>query len=512
MWGAEVYIGRGENSLLGCVKKNAFDAAYPVTTCSCPSPRFQDDARETKDQLRLYVQDFLLWRDRAKRLESRKVDPEAATPQQHSEGGGTEPATTEASLAAKKGFAEHAGSTQTGRNDEELADDSIPEKYARYFETDTGGYPITPTNAALFGMQEAEGPQKEGPEAMETSTAAAAWSTRLAMTGSSSSSASSRAHFQRSMKAQQAASARLEKYLMKARADLQSIYAGNRTADVGGGGGGSGGGGKAVSAVLRPGTKERLGIALSEGAFDEVDGDGGEGGNGSQCPPESPTSEEKRSGGAYMQEKTGESVATRVAEGSHLARVLAVLLGGDPTAAEAVAGRVSDAPSLPLRLTDFPATLQAVFGEGPAATSAAAATAAFEHRVVSSKGAHERSEETRLRRQKRRWARECPVEIDRKSDFGLARKAAANGHSGHPAANTTGRVHHVDGCGRKEPRPETGLPSAGASPAVSGVAEGRESCSLTRAFHGYKAKSSLLERWLAERVSPSLSQPDAEIL
>ncbi|CAM9397484.1 unnamed protein product, partial [Laminaria digitata] len=34
----------------------------------------QDDAREATEQLRFYVQDFLMWRDRAKRLETRMVE------------------------------------------------------------------------------------------------------------------------------------------------------------------------------------------------------------------------------------------------------------------------------------------------------------------------------------------------------------------------------------------------------------------------------------------------------
>lgn len=457
-----------------------------------PFLRLQDDARKTREQLRLYVQDFLFWRDRAKRLEARMVDIDGLSPHQHSERDGTEPATTGASLATMREPAEHAGSTQTSR-DGVPADESIPEKYARHFEIKTTrGYPVAPKNAALFGLQEAEDPN-ERPEVMEVGTAAAAWSTRLAMVGPSSPS--SRAHFQRSMKAQQAASARLEKDLMKARADLQTIYSSSRTAN---------GDGKAVGAGLWAGTEEILGIALSGGSLNEMGGDAGEENNDDQCPPDSPTGEEKRSGGVLTQEKARESVAAHVVEGSHLARVLAALLGEDPNAA--AKKRVSEhALPFSLRLTDFPPTLQAVFGEGPAATSLAAA---FEHRVTSSKGAHERWGGTRLGQQTRKWAREGPVEID-ESEFGLAGMAAANENSKYPAATRTTRQVHVDGCGREVDRQKKiGPPSTGGAPTVPGVAEGRESCSLTGAFRGYKAKSSLLQRWLTEKVPPSLPQPD----
>lgn len=472
--------------------------------CSCPCLRFQDDARETKKQLRLYVQDFLLWRDRAKRLEVRRAENEDSTPPQHSEGHGTaDPATPEANVVPTKGSAEHAGRAQTSTNDKP-SDESIPEQYARYFETDTGGYPVAPTDAALFGLQEAEeGDPKEGQGATDTDTAAAAWSTRLAMTGSSL--ASSREHFELSMKAQQAASALLEKDLMKARADLQSIYAGSRAADIGGGGGSDKT--AVVSAALRARTEDgRPGIALSGGALDEMKGDGGEGDNDNQFSPESPTSEKSRSGGAFTKEKAGEPVATHVAKGSHLSRVLAVLLGGDPAAAATVAGKASDAPPLSLRLTDFPPVLQAVFGEGPAATSPAIA---FEDRAASSKGAHGRSGKSGLRQPKRRWAKESTVEPG-KRDFGLAGNAAAseNGRV-YPAATLTNQVG-VDGCGRREGRRQGRLSSAaGASTAVPSATDGRESCSLTGAFQGYQAKSSFLRRWLDERVSPPLSQPDA---
>eukprot|EP00752_Nemacystus_decipiens_P006460 g5818.t1 len=429
----------------------------------------QDDARETKKQLRLFVQDFLLWRDRAKRLEARQSDNEALPPPQHSEGDGTEPVTTGTGLAPQKGSAEDdAGLTQTGRNGEPAVE-SIPEKYARYFETETGGYPIATADTAVFGPQRA-GEPKDGPGAMETDTvaAAAAWSTRLAMTGSSS--AATRGHFQRSMKAQQAASARLEKDLVKARADLRSIYAGSRTADVGGGG-------KALNAGLRPGTdEERLGNALSEGEeLDEVDGGGGAGSNGNQCSPESPTDEEERSGGVSTKEVPYESVPnSHAVEGSHLARVLAALLGGDP------AGRGSDAPTLSLRLKDFPPELQSVFGGGPAAANAS------EFRATSSKGAHTRCGETGLSQPRQRYERESPMEVF-ESRLGRAGRAAAS-ENGRVLAVSTGHAG-TDGCGQRERQRE----------------EGQERCSFTGAFHGYKAKSSLLQRWLDEKGSLPVS-------
>lgn len=475
-----------------CEEESYSTRSFLSPTGSRPPLGSQDDARETKKQLRLYVQDFLLWRDRAKRLEDRQADNEAPTSLPLSGGNDTGPATTEASPSPREGSVEDFGRTQTGKNGEP-PDESIPEKYARYFESDTGGCPVAPTDTALFGLQETEDP-KEGRGVTETDTAAAAWSTRLAMAGSSSAAA--QVHFQRSMKAQQAASARLENDLMKARADLQSIYAGSRTAGLGGGGRG-----RATGAGLRPGTEEEvLGIALSEAEHDRGDGDGGEGSNDHQCSPESPTGEEKRDCCASAKEKAGEPVATHAIEGSHLARVLAVLLGGDP------AGRVSDdPPTLPLRLADFPPTLQAVFGGGPAVAS----PATFEHhRVMSSKGAHGRRRETRLSQQKkRRWARESPVQIDGRSEIDLAGKAASS-ENGRVLSAATGHAG-ADGYGRTEGRREEMLHSAWGASTEPGAAEGRDRCSFTGELHGYKAKSSLLQRWLDERESPPLPQPDA---
>lgn len=356
---------------------------------------------------------------------------------------------------------------------------------------------------ATLGPLEPEQDPKAGSEVAEAAeAAAAAWSTRLAMAGSSSSS--SRAHFQRSMEAQQAASARLEKDLMKARADLQSIYAGSsRTA--------GGGGGEATRAGLCSGTEEIVGIALSEGAVDEVGGDGGGGGSENRCPPGTPAGEEKHSEGGLHQEAAGNSVATHVVEGSHLARVLAVLLGGDPTTPEkTVVGRVSDAPPLSLRLADFPPALQAVFRQGSAAGSPADA---LKHRVVSSRGAHERRKEEDLKHQKRKQARENAAEIG-KTELGLAGKLAWNLNGGEHAAVTTSAAscaRVVGGRGRSESRPAEGLdPAEGDSTVSNAVAEGHgESASLAGAFHRYKAKSSLFQRWLDERVSPSLSQPES---
>eukprot|EP00903_Cladosiphon_okamuranus_P008779 g8410.t1 len=463
----------------------------------------QDDARETKKQLRLYVHEFLLWRDRAKRLEARQAGNGASTPPQHSEGHGTvaEPVTAEASPAPTKGSAEHDGHAQTSTN-HKRRDESIPQNYVRYFETDTGGYPAAPADAALLGLQGAGGDPKKGQRATETEAAAAApWSTRLAMTGPSL--ASSREHFERSMKAQQAASARLEKDLVKARADLKSIFAGSRTSDVGGGGGG---GKTVVSAGLRPGMEEgRPGVALSEGARDVVGGDGREGGNDNQHSPESPTNQESRNrGDAHSKGKAGESVAYHVAKGSHLSRVLVALLGGDPAAAATVPGKASDVPPPSLRLTDFPPVLQAVFGEELAPSSPAAA---FEDRVASSKGGHGRFGESGLRQLKRRWAKESTAVETLKGGFGLAGNASASENGRVYSATTLTSQVGVDGCGRRESPREEGLhPAAGESTAVSGVAEGQEKCSLTGAFQGYQAKSSLLQRWLDERVSPPLSQ------
>lgn len=460
---------------------------------------FQEDACEAKDHLRIYVKDFLLWRDRAKRLEARaeqlgrpeepaEVEPPAQQQRHRLEDIGPE------TLATATGSAD-AGSAESDTGGGAVARLSIPENYARYFGT-------TPTSASFVDahnkpQEESNGGQEEAGAAAPAGAvaAAAAWSTRSMIAGSPS--ASSRQHFQRSMAAQQAISVRLERDLAKARADLQSIHAGSRT--------NKGGGVKAMGVGFSPRQEERASMNSSEGALDETDGDD------NQTPPDNSSREDKDSGGgggsAPVEDTAGEAVKSSVVGGPYMARVLAALLGGEPTA-EVEVGR---APSQSLRLADFPPALQAVFGQGQATAP----------RILSSDGAQtENSGDSVTRQQARSWSRRAaateaperrgnPVGIDETQVRFVGR--AASGESGmavHPVASAADRLG-VDRGGRKAGRWEQGLNSgAGGAETASGIAGGLETGLLAGAFRGYEAKSPLLQRWLVERAAPSLSQPD----
>lgn len=446
----------------------------------------------------------------------------------------------ESSLAAASTSADHAGITQTGNknNDGEVAELSIPEKYARYFETTTGRYTAAPTRGgvALFGSPRIARGDRKGRSEAEAATAAAAWSTRSAL-AECSSSASSRVAFQRSMKTQQEVSARLERDLAKARADLQSIYAGSRTKH----GGGCGDGNVMGIGLLR--RKEgRSGEIMAEEVVTEADGDDdvGEGSDDDDKNPfNNPTGEDNaqvqnstthggHSAGEFEQDKASDYIAPHIVEGSHMARVLAALLGADSTATATAMGRLSDAPPPSLRLTDYPPMLQAVFGEDPAvALPLLAPTAASERPVVMGSDRRQaRSGETRLGgagvlkkqqarswsygpvpadgRQKR-WARESrDVKVHEEDGFGRgADKDAADELNMHPAATNMGSG--ACGGGRDADRWGEQNTSGGEAGVAPGVAEVSQSSSSTDAFRGYEAKSSLLQRWLAERVSPPLA-------
>ena len=469
-----------------------------IVAIDCVPPYcFQNDAREAKDQLRLYVKDFLLWRDRAKRLEARMVQLGHSQQPAGVEGDDPEP------LATATGSAD-AGSTQGDTEAEAVAGLSIPENYARYFGT-------TLTSAPLSGPQEPQEP-KEEQGAAAVAAAAAAWSTRSVIAGSSS--ASSRAHFERSMAAQQAISERLEKDLAKARADLGSIYAGSRT---------KGGGGKALGPGVLPGKEEIFGATRSDGALDDANGDA-EGGNPDiQTPPDNQTGEDQGSGGAFVEDKVGEVVDGSVVGGPYMARVLAALLGGEPTA-ETEVGR---APSQSLRLADFPPALHAVFGKGQAPATFLPFPAAA-GRAPGVEGAHRRCGETLTRQQarsrsrrsisaerrERRQTRGNPAGVDGEPRVGFAGKAASSGGSNTastaacPATWTTDHQACVGGGGgRKAGRRGQGMDSGAGSGATSDRAVGgEESRSLTGAFRGYEAKSPLLQRWLVERAALSVAQ------
>ncbi len=419
--------------------------------------------------------------------EPAEVEAPAQPERHHLEGDGLEP------LATATGSAD-AGSAPAAAGGEAVEGLSIPENYARYFGT-------TPTSASFADAhtkpqeQSNEGREEAAAPAAAAAAAAAAWSTRSAIAGSSS--ASSRAHFQRSMTAQQAISVRLEKDLAKARADLRSIHAGSRTK--------KGGGGALLGVGLLPEQEERAGVNSSEGALDEADGDY------HQTPPDNQTREDEDSGGAggaSVEGEAGEAVKSSVAGGSYMARVVAALLGGEPTA-ETDIGR---APSQSLRWADFPPALQAVFGEGQATAT----------RMLSPDGApSEQFGEALTRQQARSWSRRAaattevserrgnPVGVDEtRVRFAGKDASGESDTAARPVASTADRLR-VDRGGRKAGRWEQGSHSgAGGVETASGVAGGVESGSLAGAFRGYEAKSPLLQRWLVERAAPSLSQSD----
>ncbi|CAB1111366.1 unnamed protein product [Ectocarpus sp. CCAP 1310/34] len=484
----------------------------------------QDNALEAKDQLRLYVNDFLLWRNRAKHLEALLIElghaPQpglhAEIPLSYGSPSSKEHKRPEAPqrqnvddkeqevdprTPVAKGPVEYGGSMQAGDDANGL---SIPEKYARYFETTTGGYSAPPSNAAYSGTQRIEGSELDS----ETARAAAAWSTRAAMTELSSSSSSSQAYFQRSMKAQQEISFRLGKDLARARADLQSIYESNEAKARRGGGETS-----TYRASLPHETDGKSKAASSKRA--QRNGTGRKVGD-------SPSREDKR----RVQDRTAvQGVATQdnvsapaasFPEGSHMARVLAVLLGEDSTVNGTGVAGLSDASPPSLRLTDYPQMLQAVFGGGP--EESLQDSAVTHRRRVMVSEAPQRGQtgqgydEGRFPRQPRSHSRTL-TEGKRQARTILSHARADRRH-GPGATERSTHVHaHNRVCGGNggtgnagcRPQDKAAVEGASGIPDDVDPAGGRESRSLATAFRGYEAKSSLLQRWLGEKRSPSPS-------
>ncbi|CAM9796433.1 unnamed protein product [Scytosiphon promiscuus] len=448
----------------------------------------QDDSREAKEQLHLYVQDFLLWRDRAKRLGAREV--QAGCPAHSKRHAEAPPACDSPSEPLQQRAAddiqrttgakdedksiEHASSAQA-REPEVSSDLSIPEKYARYFETTTGGCASAAPSTEPVRLRQGDTPEGE-PEA---AAAAAAWSTRSAMAGALSSP-SSRAYFQRSMKAQQEISHRLERDLVRARADLQAIYAGSRTRSSG-----------ESRSTRTEKNRDDDSQAREESCqiLEGVDPDAGD---------------------APDQQVVPDAAAcTSVARHSYTGRVLAALLGGDLAASpRTTASGLPGASIRTLRLSDYPPALQAVFSEWPAAVPLPPAPAASPNRRLRGAEAphHDRS---RVPSRSPSWRaaphtdenegreQESLIGVD-KNGSPPAKNAAAlvagENSSSSADANAAGKTSGVLGARGSDHQ------SADMATAAEGM---RGGCSVSGAFRGYEAKSPFLRRWLGERFSPS---------
>lgn len=241
----------------------------------------QDDAREATEQLRFYVQDFLMWRDRAKRLEARMVELGHPKPWVDPDDGTahscdwplvlTSPSAQHPSTTQRKNRDRHKAVQQPesaagsgGANDESpsnRSDNIVGSARNSGTKAEISGGPEEKCVQGSPGLpsNEQRGPGEVGggaantsagvsvperyigcfdsprnacigaqlrgpPTAPPTAEAAPAWPSGLAVRGGQSPA--SRAYFQRSMEAQQEVSARLARDLVKARADLHAIYGG----------------------------------------------------------------------------------------------------------------------------------------------------------------------------------------------------------------------------------------------------------------------------------------------
>lgn len=497
----------------------------PPVSSAAGATNTQDNALEAKEQLRLYVDDFLLWRSRAKHLEALLIDlgyppqpglhaeipsscgspsskehkhPEA--PQRQNVDDKKQEVGPRTSVA--EGPVEYGGSTQAG----DAKGLSIPEKYARYFETTTGGYPTPPSNAALPGTQRTEGSDLDS----ETAAAAAAWSTRAAIAGPSSSSSSSPAYFQRSMKAQQDISVRLGKDLARARADLQSIYESNQAKARRGGG----------EASTCPGLLSESDGKSEAASSERAQGHGtGRNGGDSRSREDERQVQHRTAVQGVAKQHYVSAPAASFPQGSHMARVLAALLGEDSTANGMTVGGLSEDASTPaLRLADYPPMLQAVFGGGAAAPTLPDPAVAHRRRVMVSEaprgqtgqGYGDDDEGGRFPTQPRSHRRtlteekqqarttESQAQVDRRHGPGATEENCSEGQIHNRTCGRSG------GGGDAGCRPEDKAAVEGVSGIPDDVDPGRrESRSLARAFRGYEAKSSLLQRWLGEKKSPS---------
>ena len=555
----------------------------------------QDDAREATEQLRFYVQEFLTWRDRAKRLEARMVELGHPKPWiDHNDGTAhssdwplvlTSPSAQHPSTFQRKnrdrrkvvqqpegvagggganddspisrsdkiiGSADNSGTKADvlGGPEEKCAQGtpSLPSKVQRGSGELGDGAVNTSADASVaeihtgcfytprYQPNTSIGAQLRGPPTVE---AAPAWPSGLAMGGRQSPA--SRAYFQRSMEAQQEVSARLERDLAKARADLQEIYGGDKAkADVGARVGllprrGGADEGRYIEGRhdvardvdLLAGTRGEEGRDNGNNDDRPLSSGGPSTERGGSVQPQHPTSQHNPTGACTLESDVG-PVNSR---GPYMMRVLAALLG-ERTIAEATAGlngtkhppvydetrRIPerrlknsltvDAPRPSLRLTDFPSTLQAVFCEGKSVLPSPAGAVSSRTLPV----ARERDEQVRRQhgQRHRAWSGhntgERKGEASQKGRPSTTSTANLPKHPGGSAPTSAASSQSFrDNDGDKQYREKA---AAGASDL-----RGSASCALVGAFREYEAKSPLLQRWMLERFPPpSEGAPGIEAL
>lgn len=571
-------------------------------------PLQQEDAREAKEHLRLYVRDFLQWRDRAKGLEARLValghtqpllvegdtlhptdllvaesdcqksdfeklpcSKDAKEEKEEEEGVSTLDrglsSTTRRQRSRQK-------ETDEGNDDENIASISAPERHARYLETLTARYPFVADQLKQSRTEQA--PMKEN---QPRENVASTIFTRESVLGEGGAAeaiqgggmaSTSRAYFDRSMQAQQEVSARLEKDLVKARADLQMIYAtheNNGADDDDGGGTCTGQGGESGEGVLPSAGTPRRGDVVNE-CTRRGDGSNNSSVEEQMYQPSSSIVE----GGINNQHPrpTGVNPNAKNTDtpinisGPYMARVLTALLGGDTesiaeatTSLELLTGRKkkrrknsnttrdrrglttgpmstrSPAPAPPpLRLSDYPPMLQAVFSGDPAAllspangTSSGWRVAVKARERVTGDVSHEK-EGARRQQASRHQATTRSTLHNRAAASGKARQQTgrlANERPGTtkdnraeesqkqraslPAAardTSVGTIEHLadERSFYYDAQPK-GVPRA----AVPGVDSDKCAMMAGGAFLEYKAQSPLLQRWFEETTCALANRP-----
>lgn len=566
----------------------------------------QEDAREAKEQLRLYVGDFLLWRDRATRLQARMVElglpqplldsddgslpssgwpsasklPQCPTISQHARckmelasrsGAAAQGPNNAASSQRKKdgdntssGDMKSAGSAGSGSPTGEVSRE--PEENHATIDNGPSLMSTGRGRSGLEGDGNINGVDLSVPERSEkhfdqtrpvpnalggnmrkyslVSEAVAAWSAGSAIGGCSSSS---RAYFQRSMKAQQEISARLERDLVKARADLQQIYAGNKEDRDGG------------TPIYSSPTKTAAGSVSVEGnaeiaplteVRDEAGRERGGGSENGDFPLRSYVAPRPDEAITYPQHGIGQgsvgggndvvqnSMSPVAITGPRMARVLAALLGAGSKAETATGSMRTRMPvydatgmterghkSCPshdvppsLRLSDYPPMIQSVFCGGtsvlPSPPDMGLGGVAVMGKPVGK--THRNMEVTQ--EQTRSYQHDLFTALSTGTTVSGETRAGNNtdGPSfNRPTAVVPPEYHRTSAAtsglimgGRGGENGQVALcgeETRTAEAAASGV-ESSQSCALARAFREYEAKSPLLQRWLAERI-PSSRNP-----
>lgn len=547
----------------------------------------QDAAHEAKEQLRFYVQGFLLWQDRAKRLQARMVElghPETWTddndgtarscvwplvltspsPQHPSSlqrmNHDRRTAVQQPEIVVSNGDANENNLTSRSENIVGSADNSQSkgEVSDGPKENCTPGNPCLPStalggsgpagdcdgyisvdtyvpdrqarwsDARQFQVNPTVGVKLKG---SPTAEAVPAWQSGQAVRGGQS--AVSRAYFQRSMKAQQEVSARLEKDLIKARSDLQAIYGGDKAkVDVGArvgllprkedtdAGKNMEGDHHVAYANSLPGTPGKEGRDNGNSDDRPLSDNGVSTQGGDSAQPQLPTSQHTAIGTCAQ----ASDVIPVNSRGPYMIRVLAALLG-ENTIAKATAdlngtkhppvydetGRITkrgrknsstvEAPPSSLHLTDFSPTLQAVFcggesvlpspaGAGPGRTLPAACER-YE-KVRREQGLRDQAGSGLHLNTGRRKGE--PSQTGTRST--VSTKLTEHPGGSAPTASAVLSQSFRDGGGEKRYQEKA---AAGAAPDLRGSA----GCALAGAFREYEAKSPLLQRWMLERFQSS---------